>query len=266
MRAVKDCDEALAIYRFDQYAKACYDFFWRDFCDWYIEAVKPAMKDPATSTATAAVLSTVLDQTLRLLHPAIPFITETMWWTLNSVRPARGVKDVTAPASERLIQAAWPILNEALIDDTTEAQWNQLQELIVTIRNLRNEHKVDPKKSVRVSIAAPADLCTTLLGERGLIELLATCQLLSAQPDLPSPADSIRATAGNCEIYVQDLVDAQAEAQRIAKLRDDLSKQIDTLKKRLFNAGYIAKAPAHLVQQTRDQLTAAEAELARLDT
>ena len=78
-RTVAECNDALANYRFDQYAKACYDFFWRDFCDWYVEAIKPAMKDPERAAQTANVLAAVLDGSLRLLHPMIPFITETIW-------------------------------------------------------------------------------------------------------------------------------------------------------------------------------------------
>ena len=76
-RAIEDTNTALAAYRFDQYAKTCYDFFWRDFCGWYVEAAKPAMKDPARSASTAKVLATVLDGVLRLMHPMIPFITGT---------------------------------------------------------------------------------------------------------------------------------------------------------------------------------------------
>ncbi len=93
-RAVEDSNVALAVYRFDQYARACYDFFWRDFCDWYLEAAKSALKDPDRSAATAAVLSRMLDSLLRLMHPMIPFITERLWWNLHP--------------GTKLISAAWP--------------------------------------------------------------------------------------------------------------------------------------------------------------
>ena len=79
-RTLAESDEALKAYRFDVYAKGCYDFFWRDLCDWYVEAIKPAMRDSARAGQTANVLASVLDNSLRLLHPAIPFITETIWW------------------------------------------------------------------------------------------------------------------------------------------------------------------------------------------
>ena len=108
-RAVKESNDALKAYRFDLYAKTCYDFFWRDFCDWYVEAIKPAMKDPARAPQTANVLSAVLDGSLRLMHPMIPFITETIWWRLNDVRPVRGLPGLLeCPPSKRLVLAQWP--------------------------------------------------------------------------------------------------------------------------------------------------------------
>ena len=108
-RTVAECDDALKSYRFDVYAKSCYDFFWRDFCDWYVEAIKPAMKDPARAPQTANVLAAVLDGSLRLMHPMIPFITETVWWRLNDVRPQRGLPGLLeCPPSKRLVTAQWP--------------------------------------------------------------------------------------------------------------------------------------------------------------
>ena len=108
-RAVAECDAAIKTYRFDVYAKACYDFFWGDFCDWYVEAIKPAMKDPARSRQTADVLAAVLDGSLRLMHPMIPFITETVWWRLNEVRPQRGLPGPSnARRANGLVLASWP--------------------------------------------------------------------------------------------------------------------------------------------------------------
>src|SRR5204862_3633191 len=90
-KTVADVEASLKEYRFDQYAKSCYDFFWGDFCDWYLEAIKPAMKDPKRAAHTANVLASVLDGALRLMHPMIPFITETIWWKLNETTQLRGL-------------------------------------------------------------------------------------------------------------------------------------------------------------------------------
>ena len=262
---VRDVNTALAEYRFDRYATACYDFFWRDFCDWYVEAAKPAMRDPARSAATARVLATCLDAALRLMHPMVPFVTERLWWALNEAAPSRGLPGLDLPPSERCIKAKWPETAAAasLIDEAAEATVTRLQEIIAAVRVVRNEHKVDPKKRVPVSIACGPDVRAEIEASREFIETLAECEL-KAVGEVSPPADAAKTAAAGCEIYVEGVVDRAAEAQRMEKLRADLTKQIAAMKGRLGNAGYTEKAPPHLVQQTRDQLAAAEAELASL--
>jgi valyl-tRNA synthetase len=259
-QAVRDADSAIAQYRFDQYAKACYDFFWRDFCDWYLEAIKPTVK---SSPATANVLAAMLDGTLRLMHPAIPFITETIWWRLNDVRPTRSLPGLLeCPPSPRLVKAAWPIAPAT--DESAEKQFAFLQELIVTVRNLRNQYQVDAKQQVHLSISGPAAAIAIIEENRQTIELLASCVIDAVGTRLAAPADAARAIAGECEIFAAGLVDADAEAKRIEKERDKLRKQIVALEARLANESYIAKAPPALVQQTRDELAAAKAALEKL--
>ena len=266
MRTVKECDDALAAYRFDQYAKACYDFFWRDLCDWYIEAIKPELREGAPRRGQVAnVLATALDMSLRLMHPMIPYITETIWWRLNEVRPHRGIPGRILPTrSKRLIKAAWPKYNDDLTSGGAEHVFGKLQELIAGIRNVRNEHKVDPRKPVTVSIAAPGDAARQIEANRATIELLATCTIRDVQQQLAPPANAARTATAGCDVYVEGIVDEDAEKQRLARRRDELTKQITALRGRLSNESYTAKAPAHLVEQTRKQLADAEAELDKL--
>jgi valyl-tRNA synthetase len=258
-RAVEDSNTALTAYRFDQYAKVCYDFFWRDFCDWYVEAAKPAMKDAARSAATANVLATMMDGILRLMHPMIPFITERLWWQLNEVRPTR---NGTIPG-KRLITAAWPTAGS--INSSAEAMFTQLQEVIVAIRNVRNEYKLDPKKSVSVSMSVSGNLKAHISASRELIEVLGICTVGKIEMNLPMPANSARSIVGAIEVFVEGVIDPDAEKARAAKNREGLLKERDALIARLANPNYSDKAPAHLVQQTRDKLTAVEAELTKLD-
>ena len=144
-RTVREADAALAIYRFDQYAKACYDFFWNDFCDWHVEVSKPALKSPQTAGQTADVLAAVLDGALRLMHPMIPFITEMVWDRLNEVRPYRGLPmGIECPGSRRLIHAAWPVASH--FDDQADAIFARIQEIVTAIRKMRNDYKVDQKR------------------------------------------------------------------------------------------------------------------------
>jgi valyl-tRNA synthetase len=262
-RTVAACDDALTNYRFDQYAKSCYDFFWGDLCDWYLEAIKPAMRDPQRAAQTANVLAAVIDGSLRLLHPMIPFITETIWWRLNDVRPQRGLPGrLECQPSPRLIKAAWPKVGD--VAEAAEALFPKLQEIIGAIRNLRNEYKADPKKPVTVSISAPDEAARTLESNREIVELLAICTLGQVTPNLAAPAKAARATAAGCEIFVEGLVDEGADQERKTKRRDEVDKLLTTLRGRVANTAYVAKAPPHLVKQTHDQIAELEAELAKL--
>ncbi len=262
-RTVVECDEAMKVYRFDQYAKACYDFFWRDFCDWYVEAIKPTLKDPGRAGQTAHVLASVLDGALRLMHPMIPFITETIWWKLNDVRPTRGLpKRIELPPSARLIKAKWPTPGQ--FSEAAEFLFPKIQEIVVAIRNVRNEHKVDVKRSVAVSILATGDSARQITENKGVIELLATCELKAVGPDVKPIPSAARATAAGCEILIEGTVDEGAEKERSSRKRDELTRTVAALRGRLANESYVAKAPPHLVKQTQDQLAEAEAELAKL--
>ena len=262
---IREVNAALEEYRFDRYATACYDFFWRDFCDWYVEAAKPAMRDPARAAGTARVLATCLDASLRLMHPVVPLVTERLWWALNEAATDRGLPGLDLPPSERCIKAKWPETAAAasLIDEAAEATVTRLQEIIAAVRVVRNEHKVDPKKRVPVSVACGPDVRAEIEASREFIETLAECEL-RAVGEVSPPADAAKTAAAGCDIYVEGVVDRAAEAQRMERLKTDLTKQIGAMKGRLGNAGYTEKAPPHLVQQTRDQLAAAEAELANL--
>jgi valyl-tRNA synthetase len=259
-RTVEESNKAIEQYRFDQYAKSVYDFVWRDFCDWYLEAIKPAMRDPKRAPHSAQVLAAVLDGSLRLLHPVIPFITETIWWKLNEIRPSRGLPGaLECPASARLIKAEWP--KAGAIDDNVETNFSKIQEIVGVIRNLRNDHKADPKKKVDVTISSTPDLARLLDANREVIELLATCQLQSGGT---SSANATRATAAGTDVFVEGLIDPAAEAQRSGKRREELTKLIASLNGRLNNQGYIAKAPPKLVEETKTQLAEAEAELLKM--
>ncbi len=286
LRALQESDAALAVYRFDLYAKACYDFFWRDFCDWYVEAIKPAMKDPARRGQTASVLAAVLDGALRLMHPVIPFITETLWWRLDEIRPHNLAADTgashagasTAPAqlgrslpgrlilppSKRLILARWPAMGEAGTSDAAEFLFPRFQEIIAAIRNVRNEHKVPPSKTIDLSIKASDQQAMQISMNRELIETLAGVNITAVGPAVSQPHDAAKSLAADVELYLASLVDPAAESARIEKRRDDLTKLIAQLEGRLGNESYIAKAPPKLVQETKDQLAKAQVELAAL--
>ena len=244
---IREVNAALEEYRFDRYATACYDFFWRDFCDWYVEAAKPAMRDPARAPGVGRVLAACLDAALRLMHPMVPFVTERLWWALNDAAPTRGLPGLDLPPSERCIKAKWPetAATAGLIDAAAEATVTRLQEIIAAVRVVRNEHKVDPKKRVPVSVACGPESRAEIEASREFIETLSECEL-KAVGEVSPPADAAKTAAAGCEIYVEGVVDRAAEAQRVGKRRGELEKQIKAMEGRLSNPGYTDKAPAHL--------------------
>ena len=264
-RTVDEANKALEGYRFDVYAKACYDFFWRDLCDWYIEAIKSELKAGPRKAQVANILAAALDQSLRLMHPMIPFITETIWQNLNNIRPNRNLPGrIEAAPSDLLIKAKWPTFNDDITSEGAEHVFTQLQNLIIAIRNIRNEYKIDQRTPISISIAAPGDASRQILANKSLIENLSTCKILDVAADLPCPPNSARATASGCDLFAHNLIDANADEQRLSKRRDELTKLRATLRGRLSNESYIAKAPPQLVKQTQDQLAEVEAELSRL--
>jgi valyl-tRNA synthetase len=269
-RTVAETDDVLKNYRFDQVARAAYDFFWRDFCDWYVEAVKPAMRDPSRAGQTANVLAAVLDGALRLLHPIIPFITEIIYHRLNEIRPTRGLPNrlecphsgISTQHSGLLIKAPWP--NVGSFAEAAEHIFPNVQEVIGVIRNVRNELKVPPKQKVDVYIAAPPEPTRQLTENREMIEVLATVNLKDVHPDLTAPAGAVRAAAAGVEVFVHPGQPAVGDTNLAEKRCAELKKLADTLRGRLSNDAYTKKAPPHLVQQTRDQLAQAEAEIDKL--
>src|SRR5438552_10900331 len=164
-RLAKDVNEALATYRFHEAANRIYDFFWGDFCDWYIELIKPRLSGEGTAgmeTArrTCVNLLTLFDAALRLLHPVMPFITEEIWQTIYD----------GAPPLKSVALATYPVADEAQIDLAAETQMAVLQDLIVSVRNLRAELKVEPKLRVPIELFAH-DPETAILIEQNSVNI-----------------------------------------------------------------------------------------------
>ncbi|MCC7191679.1 MAG: valine--tRNA ligase [Phycisphaeraceae bacterium] len=254
---VRATNEALANYEFSAYAQGLYDFIWRDLCDWYIEAIKPTAGENAVQRR---VLALCLDASLRLLHPAMPFITEKLWEKLNEVAPLREISGVTLTPGDLLATAAWPLVAPELIDESTEAEFALTQEVISTLRQVRTTYKVPPKQKVLISAKAPAAIASRLLSQKALIETLANVTCGEIGPRVEKPADAAAALIAGTEHYLHGLVQADAEKARLTKRLEEVTRSIAALEGRLANKSYADRAPASLVQQTRDQLAAAQKE------
>ena len=256
--AVRAADAALTNFDFSQYAQGLYDFFWRDFCDWYIEAAKPTVKQNA---AQQQVLATCLDVALRLLHPAMPFITEKLWQRLNEVWPQRGGHGVTCDTGELLVRAPWPRVDEHAADADAESHFELVRDAVSAIRTARTDHKVPPRQKLDISIKADEHTTVVFTEQRLLIDTLAATTCGEVGPHVQRPENAAATSAGPIEIYLHDMVDADAERQRLTKRAEELQAAIGRLRGRLSNPSYVDKAPAKLVQQTRDELAEVEEEV-----
>ena len=257
---VEAANAALAQYRFAEFANGLYDFFWRDLCDWYLEAVKPTARENAAQRRT---LAACIDATLRLLHPVMPFITERLWESVNQAVPGdRSVQGLALPPGELLVTAAWPEADPAILRDTEAAEeFVLVQQLVSAIREVRAQHKVPPSATVTVSSKAPANMLNRMLRHRPIAQALARYEGGEIGPDVAAPKNAATAIVGEATLYVHDVVDAEAETQRLTKKRDELVKKVANFEKRLANEKYVSSAPAKLVQETRDQHAAAAREL-----
>ena len=261
-RATFEIDRALDSYEFSTYAQSCYALLWNDLCDWYLEAIKPTIAD---SPSQRAVLAHALETIVRLLHPIMPFVTETIWEKLKDVTTAP-ITGVTLGASRTglLVTAGWPILDASLLDDAAEARFARVQSLITLVREVRAQHKVPPRQSLTLHAPTPAALADLNDEERRLVMNLTNMERITSQP-APAGVPSLTFEGAAWSIAGIATADddpalAAAEAERHAKRHADLTKTIATLEARLANPGYAQKAPPHMVQQTRDQLAAALAE------
>ena len=256
------CDRALEAYEFKSYGDGLYDFVWRDFCDWYVEAIKPTV---GGSGIQRGVLATVIDVMLRLLHPIMPYVTEALFEHLNRAVPQRVTAGFDLPMSALLARAAWPKVDERWVDPASQETFGLLGEVVTAIRKMRTAYKVPPRESVDCSATAPAASAARIAPHAGIVCTLVRCEGFTIGPDVVGPDDAAVSLVGEIRIHVHGLVQADEERRRIDKRLGEVHRSIGALRGRLGNKGYLEKAPVHLVEQTRGQLEAAEKEAAALE-
>jgi len=243
-------NEALETYRFHEAANRIYDFFWGEFCDWYIELIKPrlmseeASAKAATETACNNLVS-AFEASLRLLHPVMPFITEEIWHAIYDGKPP--LKSIAL--------AAYPQSNEKQIDLKSETHMVVLQDLIVSIRNLRAELKVEPKVKVPIQIYLhELEMRSVIEQNRSSIERLANVEQISFVETSLAKLPGARHTARfDVHVVYEQKIDVVAECARLKKELEKLEKDIANAERQLSNQSYLAKAPANVIAGLRKQ-------------
>ncbi|MDP6564611.1 MAG: valine--tRNA ligase [Alphaproteobacteria bacterium] len=243
---VKRAQDAIAAglddYKFNEAANAAYHFVWGTFCDWYLEFAKPVLQGPdgAAKEETQATAGWALDVILRLLHPFIPFVTEELW-------------DRLAERDGMLVLADWPEFGAELIDQDAGAEIDWVIRLVTAIRSVRAEMHVPPKARIPLRLRGAAEGTLARLQRHG--ELITTLARLDGVEALVGeiPAGSVQAVLDEATLVLPlaDVIDIDQERQRLAKELDKLDGQIAGLEKKLANENFVAKAPAHVVEEQR---------------
>ena len=260
----KDVTNRLESYDLGGAANTLYDFIWNEFCDWYIEIVKPRLygKETAVSRRTAQqVIAAVLRDTMILLHPFMPFITEEIWQHL----PHEG---------ETIMLTKWPQVDETKISAEIEAQMNVVMDIIRAIRNMRSEMNVPPGKKADCVIAAnKEEFLTMLQGTAPYIKNLANLEQLDlVLSPAEKPDQAVTAVVQGIELFLplKGLIDMDKEIARLEKEVEKMNKEIERLEKKLNNAGFVAKAPAEVIAGEKEKLAKYEdtkaALVSRLDS
>ena len=243
-----DVNDALATYRFHEAANRIYDFFWGEFCDWYLELIKPRLNyeegaDKSTAKAACANLVNLFDASLRLLHPVMPFITEEIWQAIYEGKPP--LKSIAL--------AAYPQADEKQFDLAAETEMAILQDLIVSVRNLRAELKVEQKFKVPIQVfALEAEIRSLIEHNHGAVERLANVESITFVKSSLASRTGARGTARfDVHVIYERKIDVGAERDRLQKELEKIEKELGNNQKQLGNEQFLAKAPAKVVEGLR---------------
>ena len=249
-RATADVNAGLAAYRFHEAANRIYDFFWAEFCDWYLELIKPRLMFDEGADSTAARLAcanlvNLFDASLRLLHPIMPFITEEIWHAMYEGNPP----------TQSIALAAYPQAVERQIDLAAETDMAILQDLIVNVRNLRAELKVEPKVKVPVEIFTHEPGVWALIRQNeDAIKRLASVEQVVEVSQAHAVQFPSRSTARfDLHVVYERKIDVAVECEKLRKELERLEKETANNQRQMNNQQFLAKAPASVVEGLRNR-------------
>jgi valyl-tRNA synthetase len=247
-RVTAEVNGALATYRFHEAANRIYDFFWGEFCDWYIELIKPRLNFEEGADKTQANLAcnnlvNLFDASLRLLHPVMPFITEEIWQAMYEGQPP--LKSIAL--------APYPQANDQQFDLDAETEMAILQDLIVNVRNVRAELKVEPKVKVPIEVFVQEPAIRAMVEQnRGAVERLAHVEKITFVNGSLAKRAGARSTARfDVHVVYERKIDVTAERERLTKELDKIEKEFTNNQRQLGNEQFLAKAPEKVVEGLR---------------
>jgi valyl-tRNA synthetase len=247
-RVTAEVNAALDTFRFHEAANRIYDFFWGEFCDWYLELIKPRLNfeegaDKAQARIACANLINLFDASLRLLHPVMPFITEEIWQAMYEGKPP--LKSIAL--------APYPEADEKRFDLGAETEMAILQDLIVNVRNVRAELKVEPKVKVPIEVFAQEPTIRAMIEQnRGAVERMANVESLTFVEGPLAKRAGARSTARfDVHVIYERKIDVSAERERLTKELEKIEKEFGNNQRQLSNEQFLAKAPQKVVEGLR---------------
>lgn len=252
-RTEAEITQHFADYRFDLLARAIYEFVWDEFCDWYLELAKVQLQQgtAAQQQATRRTLVDVLEAILRLAHPLIPFITEELW---QAVAPLAGKK-----TQDSIMLAAYPEADPTHIDADSEARVQRLKETVYACRNLRGEMGISPAQKVPLTASGDAAACAEIMGYAPYLKALAKLSEVetvdaNAFDTVVDQGNTPVAVTGATRLTLKVEIDLAAERERLSKEITRLEGEVAKAQAKLANQSFIARAPAHIVEQEKKRL------------
>ncbi|PPQ34989.1 valine--tRNA ligase [Rhodopila globiformis] len=255
--ALREADAALEAYRFDEYAAAGYRFVWNNFCDWFLEFAKPLLAEGADAAGAAEIRGVgahVLGLILRMLHPAIPFVTEELWDRFGY------------GAACSLIGTAWPAPVAVPDAEAARAELDWVIRLIGIVRSVRSEMNVPPAKPSPVLLrdASAAVLARAGRWIEAIRRLARASDVQALGGDVPKGSAQAVLDETTVVLPLQGLIDIDAERARLAKERDKVAAEAKKVRQKLDNPDFVSRAKEEVVAENRERLAAFEAEIARL--
>ena len=251
-KEVAEATEQLETYNFGDYARNLQSFFWGEVCDWYIELCKGRLLDgtPEEKLQVQRNLVYVLDASMRLLHPVMPFVTESVWDAL----PASGLDDHSA---KFLMVAKWPEPDELaqFVNECAEHDFDLAKRVISVVRSTRARYRLSPKAELDVAVKSTPEDAAVLESQRDFITSVGRVDQLALGAEQTKPAGSVSVADGSLEIFVAlgGLVDLDAEAKRLKKELAKAEKDLASVERTLGNAGFVAKAAPEVIEKKQSQ-------------
>jgi valyl-tRNA synthetase len=248
-QVAKQVNESLLAYRFHEAANSVYAFFWGEFCDWYLELIKPRLQfeagfDKAKARCATGNLVALFEASLRLLSPFMPFITEEIWHAVYDGKPP--LKSIAL--------SRYPRVNLEQVDTQAETEMAILQDLIVSVRNIRAELKIEPKVKAPIEIHADTAIRKIFEQNTNAIDRQANVEGMKFVEHMAKDASARSTARFDVKVIFERKIDVAAERERLTKEREKLDKEFGNAERQLGNEAFLSKAPAKVVEGLKTRL------------